>query len=98
MDEDGALKSALRDGEYSEARLDIRHLTNEVARLRATMHAVHGGQHYDPPLLLSMAERKAQAESEAETEERREGFYGFADRTPLPGTEEFDDVGMYEDA
>src|ERR1700741_546097 len=52
MDEEGALKSALRGGEYSEARSDIRHLTNEVARLRATMHAVHGGQRYDPPLLL----------------------------------------------
>ena len=95
MDEEGALKSALRGGEYSEARSDIRHLANEVARLRATMHAVHGGQSYDPPLLLSRAELKAQAEEAEATTERREDFYGLADRTPV---EEFNDVGMYEDA
>ena len=93
MDEEGALKSALRGGEYSEARSDIRYLANEVARLRATMHAVHGGQSYEPYLLLSKAEIKAQADEAEATTERREDFYGLADRTP-----EFDDVGMYEDA
>jgi hypothetical protein len=70
----------LRGGEYSEARLDIRHLTNEVARLRATMHAVHGGQRYDPPTLLSKAQQRAEAESAEETAERREDFFSFADR------------------
>lgn len=80
MDDEGALKAALRGGEYSEARLDIRHLTNEVARLRATMHAVHGGQRYDPPTLPSKAEQRAEAESAEETAERREDFFSFADR------------------
>jgi hypothetical protein len=70
----------LRGGEYSEARLDIRHLANEVARLRATMHAVHGGQRYDPPTLLSKAQQRAEAESAEETAERREDFFSFADR------------------
>jgi hypothetical protein len=80
MDDEGAFPTALRGGEYSEARLDIRHLTNEVARLRATMHAVHGGQRYDPPTLLSKAEQRAEAESAEETAERREDFFSFADR------------------
>jgi hypothetical protein len=80
MDEDGAFMTAFRGGEYSEARLDIRHLTNEVAKLRATMHAVHGGQRYDPPLLLSRAEQIEEAEKAEAATERREGFFSFADR------------------
>lgn len=80
MDDEGALKSALRGGEYSEKQNTWRHIANELARLRATMHAVHGGQRYDPPLLLSKADQRAETESAEETAERREDFFSFADR------------------
>lgn len=82
MDEEGAFPTALRGGEYSEARLDIRYLANEVARLRATMHAVHGGQRYEPLELLSKAQQRIEAEDAEETAERREDFFALADRDP----------------
>lgn len=82
MPETGAFKSAVRGGEYTEGELVWRHIANELARLRATMHAVHGGKRYDPPTLLSKAAQKAeQADAEAAFE-RREEFFSFADRTP----------------
>jgi len=82
MPEDGAWKTALRQGEYSEDQMTLRHLTNEVARLRATMHAVHGGQRYEPPVLKSRAQLLAELEDAEASEDRREGFFAFADRTP----------------
>lgn len=81
MDDDGALKTAMRGGEYSEDQLAVRHLANEVARLRATMHAVHGGRKYDPPLLLSKAEQNIEHEDSMAAEQRREDFFSFADRS-----------------
>lgn len=83
MPEQGAFKTALRGGEYSEDQITWRHAANEIARLRATMHAVYGGQRYEPPVLLTKAEqRREQAELE-ETAERREDFFSLADRTPM---------------
>jgi hypothetical protein len=83
MDDRGAFKTALRDGEYSEQEITWRHIANEIARLRATMHAVHGGQRYDPPTLMTKAERKAEIDDAEFAEERREGFFVFADRPAL---------------
>lgn len=92
MPERGAFKSSLRGGEYSEEEITWRHIANELARLRATMHAVHGGQRYDPPLLLTKAQRDRDAEEAEAAEERREGFFAFADRTPMIiEAEHFDD-------
>lgn len=82
MPDEGAFKRALRGGEYSEQEITWRHIANELARLRATMHAVHGGQKYDPPLLLSKAQVEAEQEDLEATAERREDFFSFADRTP----------------
>lgn len=97
-----AMSRALRMGEYSEDQLDLRHLVNEVARLRATMHAVHGGQEYEVPYLLSKAQQRYEHEAAAATEERREDVYMMADRTakyaamalpaPAEDNELFDDA------
>lgn len=82
MDDEGALKKALRDGEYSEGQSTWRYIANELARLRATMHAVHGGQRYEPVLLLSKAQQREEVEDALAAEERREDIFAFADRTP----------------
>jgi len=82
MSDEGAFKKALRHGEYSESEMTWRHIANELARLRATMHAVHGGQRYEPPILMSKAQMDAEAEDTEASEQRREEFYAFADRTP----------------
>jgi hypothetical protein len=81
MPERGAFKTAVRGGEYSEEEISLRHLANEVARLRATMHAVHGGQRYDPPLLLTRRQQREEVEVAKAAEERRENFFAFADRS-----------------
>ena len=80
MPEHGAFKSAVRGGEYSEEELTWRHIANELARLRATMHAVHGGKRYEPPLLLSRGEQRAEVEDAEASQERREEIYSWADR------------------
>lgn len=77
---DSAYSIARRGGEYSEAELTQRHLANEVARLRATMHAVHGGQRYEPPILKSRAALIDEQEDAEASEERRDAVFTFADR------------------
>lgn len=91
MPERGAFKTAARGGEYSEEELTWRHIANELARLRATMHAVHGGQQYDPPVLSSRAEQIDEFEDAMATAERREDFFGFADHTE-EFADDFDDA------
>lgn len=81
MPEHGAFKTAARGGEYSEDQLVWRHISNELARLRATMHAVHGGKRYDPPILQSRSEQRAEIKSAEQAAERREEVYAFADRS-----------------
>jgi hypothetical protein len=81
MPEEGAFKTAARGGEYSEQELVWRHISNELARLRATMHAVHGGKKYEPPILHSKAQQRAEAIDAEQSEERREEVYAFADRS-----------------
>lgn len=81
MPDRGAFKTAARGEEYSEEEITWRHIANELARLRATMHAVHGGQQYDPPLLLSRAEQREEADDAEAAAERREEFFAFADRS-----------------
>ena len=81
MPERGAFKSCARGGEYSEEEITWRHIANELARLRATMHAVHGGHRYDPLLLLTKVEQRANEEEAEAAEERREDFFSFVDRS-----------------
>lgn len=83
MPERGALKTALRKGEYSEEEQVWRHVANELAKLRATMHAVHGGKQYSPKVFLTVAEIREMADDQEAAEQRREDFFAFADRTPL---------------
>lgn len=82
LPEEGAYRTARRGGEFSDEDLVRRHMANEVARLRATMHAVHGGQRYDPPILKSKAAEIDEAEDSMASEERREEVFSFADRDP----------------
>lgn len=83
MPERGAFKTAARGGEYAEDQLVWRHISNELARLRATMHAVHGGKKYEPPILQSKAQQRLEVESAEAAEERREEVYAFADRSMI---------------
>jgi hypothetical protein len=83
MPERGAFKTAVRGGEYSEEEMTWRLISNELARLRATMHAVHGGKKYDPPILLSKMAQRAEIEESEAAAERREEIYSFADRTMI---------------
>lgn len=81
MPEEGAFKRAARCGEFSETEQVWRHIASELARLRATMHAVHGGERYNPKVFMTLAEVK-EIQREAESaEELRESVYAFADRT-----------------
>jgi hypothetical protein len=81
MDDRGAFKTALRGGEYNDEELTMRELFNEVARLRAPMHAVHGGQRYEPPRLMSKAQQREEIEDAEAAAERREEIFSFADRS-----------------
>lgn len=81
MPEIGAFKTAARGGEYTDDQLVWRHIANELARLRATMHVASGGKRYDPPFLSSKAAQREEIEDAEAAEERREDFFAFADRT-----------------
>lgn len=78
MPERGAFKTCARGAEYTEEEIVWRQIANELARLRATMHAVHGGQRYDPYLFLSKAQEREQVADLEETAERRADFFSFA--------------------
>lgn len=82
MPERGAFKTCLRGGEYDEDQLTWRHIASELARLRASFHAAHGGQRYDPPVLLTKAQQIDEVEDAEASEERREDFFAFATREP----------------
>lgn len=90
LPEDSAYRSARRGGEFSQDELVKRETFNELARLRATMHAVHGGKRYDPPEFKSVAKMIDEHEDAVYSEERREGFFSFADRTADFQLAEFD--------
>jgi hypothetical protein len=97
MPDTGAFKSALRGGEYSEDQITWRHISNELARLRATMHAVYGGQRYEPPLLLTRAEQRTEMAELEETAERREDFFSLADRSPMKLADDDADMDSIRD-
>lgn len=97
MDDDGAFKRAARGGEYSEGEQVWRHLANEISKLRAGFHAVHGGERYAPKVFLTLAEIEEQTDDAEEMLERREGVFSFADRSTLkalPSAENDDPDGM----
>jgi hypothetical protein len=79
---EGAFKTAARGGEYSEADVVWRHMASEIGKLRATMHAVHGGERYAPKVFLTLAEMRENTQIAEAAEERREDIFAFADRSP----------------
>lgn len=82
MPDDGAFKTAARGGEFTERDQVWRHIATELAKLRATTHAVYGGKQYSPKVFYTMAELQEMIQESEEAEERREEFFQFADRTP----------------
>jgi hypothetical protein len=81
MNERGAFKAAAREGELTYVDQMHRYGINEIARLRATIHAVHGGKRYDPFAFKSVAELKAEVAEKEATLDGREHVFAFADRT-----------------
>ena len=77
--EDGALAKAMRGGQWSQAELVRAETFNEIARLRASFHAVNGGSKHsyepfafeDPTVLKAKAiaaEVNAKLQSDVEDE------------------------------
>jgi hypothetical protein len=81
MPERGAFKTAARGGEWSREEAVWAHIANELAKLRATMHVVHGGKNaaYSPMVFLSKAEQLEQQQRAEAIEEAREAVFAFAD-------------------
>lgn len=81
MPERGAFRTACRDGELCLQDEIARHGVNEIARLRATMHAVHGGAGYSPKLYYSIAELREFQEEQGAAADGREQVYAYATRS-----------------
>lgn len=81
MPESGALKKALRSGEYSDDEIIWRHIANELSKLRAITETVHGGKNTTMRTFPTLAELREQVEEAEAAEERREDFFSFADRS-----------------
>lgn len=84
MEPKGAFKTAVRDYEYSEEDQVWRYIATELAKLRATMHAVHGGERYVPKVYMTLAEMRENMVEAEQAEERREEIFQFADRSSRP--------------
>jgi hypothetical protein len=80
MNDRGAFKTAARGGEWSKEEAIWTHVANELAKLRATLHVVHGGKEaaYAPMVFLSPSELREMAEKSEEQEGLREAVYSFA--------------------
>lgn len=81
MPDRGALKTALRQGEFSEEEQVWRHVATELSKLRAITEKVNGGKPKDIRVFPTLSELKEQVQEAEETEERREDFFAFADRS-----------------
>jgi len=77
----GAFRTAIRGGELCSEDQMWRHGINEMTRLRAMMNAVHGGKTYTPIIFLSLDEIQEMREEQLSTEDARDNFYQFADRS-----------------
>ena len=93
----GAYKTACRGGELCLEDQMMRYGVNEIARLRATIHAVYGGKRYEPFTFKSLAEQRAAYEEEMATADGREAIYRYADRTQkwtgaIDSADDFDDA------
>jgi hypothetical protein len=80
LPEDGAFKTAAeRDGGYTDAQMIAAETHNEIARLRASYYAVHGGKDavYEPHLFVDpvIARWREENDEEQECKEDNEDFY-----------------------
>lgn len=84
MNDRGAFKTAMRGGGWTwDQMVDAEHY-NETARLRASYHAINGGESgaYEPNLLVDPRVQKhldaeAEAQSEFHQEAEEDLFAGF---------------------
>lgn len=84
MPERGAFKTALRQDEYSEEEQVWRHVANKLSRIESILYVANTRKAADPQrMFYTMAEMREQIEEAEAAEERREDFFGFADRTPM---------------
>jgi hypothetical protein len=99
MNDRGAFKTAARDGEWSKEEAIWTHIANEMAKLRATIHVVHGGKDaaYSPMVFLSASELRELAEKAEGMEEMRESVYSFASAPITPDEAHEDEDDIYED-
>lgn len=98
MNDRGAFKIAARGGEWSKEEAIWVLIANELSKLRATLHVVHGGKGaaYSPMVFLSPSELREMTEKAEEQEEVRESIYAFADQDgglfrALEGGDDFDE-------
>lgn len=91
---DGAFMAAARGGEYSIDEQVWRHMATEISKLRATLHAVHGGERYAPIVFPTVAEMREEQGAADSVEELREDFFSFADRTEEYATDPNKSVPM----
>lgn len=93
MNDRGAFKTAARGGEWSKEEAIWTHIANEMAKLRATIHVVHGGKEaaYAPMVFLSASELLEATDKADQMEELRENVYSFADAKITPSEDDEDD-------
>ena len=82
MPDDGAFKTALREGEFCERDQVWRHVANKLSKIEAILYVANTRKAADPMrMFYTVAEMREQAEEAEAAEERREDIYAFADRT-----------------
>lgn len=81
LPDEGAFKTAVRGGAWTEDQLIAAETFNEIARLRASYHAVNGGKDgtYEPfafedPLARRRKEQAKAAEEKLRTDARHDLF------------------------
>jgi hypothetical protein len=80
MPDEGAFKTAVRDGEPSERDEAIRQIANETAVLRAGMVPGASGDDYGSRLFIPNYKRRENAEQAAQASEARDSLTPRVDR------------------
>lgn len=89
MPEQGALKTALRKGEYSEDQIIWRHMANRLSRIESISYVQVTRKPGDPiRMFYTKAELEEMLQDQEATEERLDDFYSIGDIIPdLPELE-----------
>lgn len=83
MPDEGVFKTAVRGGEFCERDQVWRHIANRLSRIESITYVAHTRKVGDSmKMFYTLAEMREQVQEAEEMEDRREGFFQFADRTP----------------